>query len=138
MTKVANTYDAREVVAPDSKYRGYTVRLVGDCKQPARYCNDGPRVVRVFYRVVRIPSRRLFQVQLMPGATPQERAWVSRTLHLVPSDFEMYEEAYALKRRSPSGEFYYWSLVMGFPLDDPMMQLELEMMIDQDQDVHAR
>lgn len=112
-----------------SSYDDYSVRLCGDGQHEAFYCGDGPNVMRLFYRIIRVPSQQEFRVRLMPGANDKERVWVERHLHQIPDTFAQFEYL-TRKQRLASGK-YAWSLCCGFYIADPIMQLELEMMIDE-------
>ena len=117
-----------------SKYSNYTCRVAErDSIGSVKYMDsvDDGAMLRVHYFVVRVPSRREFVIRHFHDATEEDRANV-----ICPSkvarDFELWEaQGHAYKYRHSMGH-YYWAVAVGRRVDDPLIQLELEMMIDLD------
>lgn len=122
-----------------SKYADYTVEVdVVDSTSRIWYEDRGPDVLKVHYRVFRIPSRRAFVIRHFAAATATDRGEAEAMAPRIPRLFEAWEGAgRATKRRHPTKGHYYWSVAAGTFIDDPLVQLELEMMIDRGAEVDA-
>lgn len=91
------------------------------------------QVLRVYYRVYRIPSLKLFRVRPFPGATDEDFAHLESMIstNRIARFFRGAElgEAAVRRLRRPDGT-YAFRACFGRMLDDPLAQLELEQMID--------
>lgn len=123
-----------------SKFAGYSVRLGPDRQWPIFFDNAASEdvLVRVFYRVDRIPSKKEFLVRLLGGASSDDRRHVEQLLPEIPRMFEEWESRGSDDRRwIPSRRCWYFAVFVGKPVDDPLVQLELEYMIDTHRGVTA-
>lgn|GEM_PF-3035495 len=122
----------------NAKYASYT--LIVDEKPSAnkvRYEDRGPDVLRVHFQIYRIPSLREFKLMHFVDATESDRARAEAMIPKIPGLFELWErDGIATKQRHSKG-YYYWSLAVGSFVDDPFLQLELEMMIDLNSEMTA-
>lgn len=115
-----------------SKYAGYSVRIAQtDSRAHVKYLDDAAtgELLRVHYVVCRVPSRREFVIRHYHDATPEDRARIVRPEN-VARVFEYWESIGAAHKRRASKGYYWWGAAGGHLVDDPMVQLELEMMID--------
>lgn len=88
----------------------------------------GGRLARFTHNLHRIPSEKRFIVNMFHDATEQDRQFAERTLsnHLM-----LYAQSRDLARRDRRKDgTYVFSIAVGQIVGDPMVQLELEMMID--------
>lgn len=124
--------DEKSFVITTGKYAGYTVEISkNDSPQDIWYEERGPQVLRVHYRVYRIPRSRKFLLKHFSAASAEDRVNAEATLQGIPAFFAGCEvRGKASKWRHPEEGYYYWTFCAGTMLDDPMMQLEFEMMID--------
>ncbi|KAA9134843.1 hypothetical protein [Microbacterium caowuchunii] len=86
--------------------------------------------VRYHYRVFRVPSQQRFTLRHCADATPADRERAERVLASLPAGGWATLAAWGeLQARAGDGApcTYLW---LGSRLDDPLMQLELEMMLD--------
>ncbi len=92
---------------------------------------DTGRWVRYHCRIFRVPSRREFALRHCVDATEHDRRQAEKALMSMPSGgWARFGDRW-LRRRSSHGNYYVWSVFVGRYIDDPLVQLELEMMIDQ-------
>lgn len=133
------TREEKTFTISGGKYAGYTVEVSkNDAKHDIWYEDRGPQVLRVHYRLYRIARSRKFLLKHFETATAEDRANAEATLRDVPRFFAVNEAAgKASKWRHPEEGYYYWTFCAGTMLDDPMLQLEFEMMIDLDSEVTA-
>ncbi|MFJ4175811.1 hypothetical protein [Microbacterium sp. NPDC089696] len=119
-------------VQPRGKYSNYGFEVGGDIDKEGWYePRDGGRVLKIHYRAFRVPSEKKFIVRNYAPSTETERAEAERMLHLLPRIYGHWEQDGRAKRcRHSTTGTYFWSAPCGSFLDDPLMQLELEMMID--------
>lgn len=119
------------------KYAGYSVEVSDrDVSHDIWYEERGVQVLRVHYRLYRIPRSRKFLIKHFASATAEDRSNAEAGLQRVPRFFEIHESlGRASKRRHADEGYYYWTFCAGTLLDDPAVQLELEMMIDGDETV---
>ncbi|WP_100811940.1 MULTISPECIES: hypothetical protein [unclassified Microbacterium] len=114
----------------DKKYRDYTTRIARDATTAAHYVTVDGAAARLHYFIYRVPSRKEFVLRHMAGSTPAERESAERVLALMPDGrWARYRPKCWFKYRTPAGH-YCWRVSLGRFLDDPVVQLELEMMID--------
>lgn len=107
----------------------YTVEIGADKPHQIRYEFDHPNPLRIHYRVYRIPSRKVFLVCNFVGSTGRDRAEVDLHLPQIPAMFASIADR-ARRIRARDGH-WFWTWPFGTPVEDPLVQLELEMMIDQ-------
>lgn len=121
------------------KYADYTFKVGSDIPRDGWYeQRDAGRVLKIHYRAYRVPSKREFGIRHYAWSTETERAEGVRMLHLLPRIFWLWEsDGRARKRRHPDGH-YYWTAPCGSFLDDPLIQLELEMMLGDSSDMLTR
>ena len=121
-------------VRPRGKYANYTVEISDershlDVWHEPRDAN----VLRVHYRVFRIPSQKKFVIKHLANATDADRAEVERVSSKIPRMFSNWEDLDVIKRgRSTKAHYYFWWLSAGTILEDPLVQLEREMRLDND------
>ncbi|WP_223626754.1 hypothetical protein [Microbacterium sp. EST19A] len=119
-------------VRPASRYANYDFEIGNDIPKPGWYEDRNGSVLKIHYRVYRVPSLRKFVLRNYAPSTATERAEAERMLKHMPRLFELWEaDGRARKRRHTKGH-YYWTAPCGSFLDDPLVQLELEMMLDND------
>jgi len=86
------------------------------------------RLARFTYRLFRIPSQKRLVVRHFHDATPEDRQHTEGGMQLQGALF--YQSRHAANRhRRPDGTFAY-HIIGGRFVDDPLVQVELEMMID--------
>jgi hypothetical protein len=91
---------------------------------------DDGTYAKFFYRILRIPSRKEFVLRLCPDTTPQEAEYALKTLNSMPDGgWAIFDPEFWFKRRWAAGH-YSWHIFGGLRIDDPLIQLELELMID--------
>lgn len=126
-----------------TRYTTYTARVGRDSTLPVRYEEAvGGGLVRVHYTLNRIPSRREFVIWNRRDATPEDRGRAQALLPGLPSWFALVErespESIAKLKVSDSGDrVFAFQLAGGRAVDDPLIQLELEMMIECTSEVDA-
>ncbi len=133
---------AFEYVVQDrrSRFYGWTVREGDDLSSKVHYTMNRPGtdLLRVHYRLARVPSRRLFTLRHLRGATHEDRAQARECFHRIPAMFAGLEAKGAARRcLNREGRYWVYSVYLGRPLEDPLVQLELEMMIDLESGVRA-
>lgn len=114
------------------KYADYTFRVEETPSVSKVWYEDrGPNVLRVHYQVFRTPSRREFLLRHFVDATASDRAEAQAMIPKIPRLWERWErDGRARKRRHTTKGYYYWTAPLGTFADDPLVQMELEMMID--------
>lgn len=121
------------IADPGHKYHGWVVRIGPDYDEAPIITEDalGRGLMRVHCLATRIPSKREFVIRPFAGATPDERAQDLAFAGRIHRDFDRAECAGAVGRVL-NRESRYWVYVTwpGTPIEDPLIQLELEMMID--------
>ncbi|MFZ4894654.1 hypothetical protein ACL9RL_09405 [Plantibacter sp. Mn2098] len=85
--------------------------------------------MRTVIRIERIPSRKQFIVYVLQGASAADRRTAEKLAPMLARGWWAYVPDGWFRWRNPDGAYRYWQL-RGELLDDPLMQLELEMMID--------
>jgi len=114
-----------------SKYGDYTVEIGADLSTVCRIEATAHELTRIHYCVYRVPSEKKFVIRHHKDATAEDRQRAERgAINWTRGWWEYYCEARARRRRNPTTGVYYWRWPMGTLLDDPLIQLELEMMID--------
>lgn len=118
-------------VRPRGKYANYEHKVGNDIDRDGWYEHrDGGSVLKVHYRAYRLPSENAFYIRHYRWSSDTERAEAERVLRILPRIWPLWEsDGRARKRRHPDG-YYYWTAPCGTLLDDPLIQLELEMMLD--------
>ncbi|MGN7969324.1 hypothetical protein [Microbacterium sp. 22296] len=111
-------------------YAGYLIEVSPtDSPSNVHYAEAAnAQLVRFTHRIFRIPSQRRFIVRHFHDATAADRAETERTLLLTGELFHRYRHI-ARRTRRPDGTFHF-RMVAGPMVQDPLLQLELEMMID--------
>lgn len=113
------------------KYTDYSTETRGDFGSSSVEVHDETgKLVKYHYRIFRVPSQKLFILKHCVDSTEADRAEAERVLAQMPRGAWPIWEPWADKCRSADGTYYFWRVFMGTFLDDPLMQLELEMMID--------
>ncbi|MFS6529718.1 hypothetical protein V8Z69_07570 [Microbacterium aurugineum] len=126
--------DMSTTVRPRGKYSNYTVEVSDERSHLDVWYEDrGPKVLRVHYRVFRIPSKKKFVIKHLANATAADCAEVERLIPSIPRMFANWEDGGPVKKaRNRDAGYYFWWVSAGSYVDDPIVQLELEMMIDND------
>lgn len=111
----------------------YSVRVGDDDENDAYYStsDDGKTTIRIYYRISRIPSRKEFVVRPLGGATTAEREDLQASLAEIPHLFAYWESRGFVRKTKAVGGYWFWYVYCGRTLDDPLLQLELEAMIDE-------
>ncbi|MDJ1115397.1 hypothetical protein [Microbacterium dauci] len=124
-------------MSASTRYSDYTVTIGEDYKTDCYYTefvNDPSLTIRVFYTVTRIPSRKEFVIKFLRNVTPDERALITKKL--LPraayffSKWERTMRGGIARERVPGSTAWQYRVAMGKAVSDPLVQLELEMMID--------
>lgn len=114
-------------------YSGYEVTIGRDIPNDGWYENRGPDVLKVHFRLYRVPSQKRFVLRNYETSNAAERAEAERILTQAHRLFPQWEaEGRARRRRHSSGR-YYWTAACGSFLDDPLQRLEREEQIDIDE-----
>ncbi|MBP2378847.1 hypothetical protein JOF42_002342 [Microbacterium phyllosphaerae] len=114
------------------KYADYSFEVGNDIARDGWYEHrEGGSVLKIHYRAFRVPSTRKFVIRHYAWATDSERAEAERMLLLLPRIYPTWEADGRARRRRHAEGHYYWTAPCGSFLDDPLIQLELEMMADQ-------
>lgn len=118
------------------KYADYSVVVRQDSVVSVKY-TDGANggIVRAIYDVARIPSRRQFVISMRADATDADRRHLAATLPGIASlasRAESVHPEHVAKRKIAvdGGRIFAFVFTAGLRVDDPLVQLELEMMID--------
>lgn len=117
-----------------AKYRDYEVILGEDFPRDCHYAENavGTNLLRVHFRVTRLPSQKLITVRHLRDATAAERRSVERLIPGMRKSFERWEQINAVRRgryaKNPRCAIFV--AMCGTAVEDPLVQLELEMMID--------
>lgn len=117
------------------KYADYSVHVGADYPKDVYYEYDHPTPLRLHYGVIRVPSRKEFIVRNFRDATARDRTETERELPKIPITFAAVERRIP-RQRMKNGR-WFWAWAFGTPAEDPLVQLELEMMIDLGSDVSA-
>lgn len=128
------------ILDPHCKFYGWTIREGADLSIAPYMDQDvlGRGFLRVHYRVTRTPSKREFVLRHLTGSTIDERARARRVMANVANWFARAEaRGAACQHLNRAGRFWIYSVYAGTPLNDPLIQLELEMMIDLHSEVSA-
>lgn len=119
------------------QYADHTIELRESTQNTAHATVSGDHVVRWTYQVHRIPSERLFVVWVYQGATPKEVESIIRTAEALPrGEWARFPDHWFPGQYTRSGRKYH-KQTRGLVADDPFAQLELEMLIDAESEVHA-
>lgn len=116
--------------AESRKYADYTTRIGADGTFTS-FVEEYPEGwAKFYYRIYRVPSRKEFVLRMAADANTRERTHAEKVLAQMPSGaWAKFDPNSWLKHRAQEG-YWYWKLIGGDNLDDPFVQLELEMMID--------
>lgn len=88
-------------------------------------------VLRVHYRIYRSPSKRTYRLRHLHDATDAERAQAMKDFHNLHELFDSLEAmGHAFRHLNRRDRTWFFVIGMGTPVEDPLIQLELEMMID--------
>lgn len=131
----AASITSRSAVIETGPYAGYRVVVsLSDDPKRVHYAEsvDGGSLLRVHYRVTRIPSRRTFMIHHLAGSTDADRDAAVRRISSIARCFAACEAAGAVRRTRMATDRAKWIFFAfgGQPVADPLVQLELEMMID--------
>lgn len=119
-----------EMSIAETKYQDYTCRIGEDLPGKMFFEEVNGQLVRFYCQFYRVPSRKEFVLRFYAGADVEDRRRGERMLRRMPEWTEFPTETW-FKRRHSAG-YYFWKLVIGRPVENPLVQLELEMMIDLD------
>ena len=120
------------------KYADYTTEIVADSDYPCFIEVQAGMVVRFSGMYSRIPSRKVFRLRMKYDATEKERAIAKRVLELMPAgEWARIPDLWEKRRYGSDGRWCF-SQTRGSFVDDPLVQLELEMMIDDAADVTTK
>jgi hypothetical protein len=126
---------------PGHKYHGWTVRVGEDWPCSPEVAEDllGRGLMRIHCRASRTPSKREFVIRSFSGATEEDRAKQLKLMSRIHRTFEQAEATPGIVQRVLNRAGRYWIYVIwpGSPIEDPLIQLELEMMIDLHSEVSA-
>lgn len=125
---------------PGWQYHGWTVRVGEDMPRQIFYTENraGIELLRVHYRVSRAPAKRQFVMRHLTGATERDRTEAMAHFRQLPWVFERNERRGAADRvLNRAGRFWVYYMYRGTPVEDPLIQLELEMMIDRGSGVRS-
>lgn len=126
--------DMSTTVRPRGKYANYTVEVddIESASDPW-YEDQGSHLLKVHYRVFRIPSKKKLVLRHFAASTAEDRAEAESMLPKLPRAFEIWEGIGKARRKVHTTKRYvYFTVPAGHFVDDPLIQLELEMMIDND------
>lgn len=114
-------------------YAGYTVRIGDEFPRDVFYTDStAGTLMRAHFRVSRVPSRQEFVVRPLRGATAADLAEMTAKIASIRQTFRSAElKGVARRLWKREGQYWFFYVYMGTPCDDPLVQLELEMMIDQ-------
>lgn len=118
------------------KYSDYSIAL-GDEDFPRDCYYDenklGTTLLRVHYRVTRLPSTKMITLRHLRDATTADRERAEAKWEKLRQSFAGWENIGAVRRgryvENPRCAIFV--AMCGTPVEDPLVQLELEMMIDQ-------
>jgi len=118
------------------KYGDYSI-VLGDEDYPRdcyyRENHRGDALLRVHYRVTRLPSKKEITLRHLRDATPADRERAEAEWGKLRQSFAGWEHIGAVRRgkyaQNPRCAIFV--AMCGTPVEDPLVQLELEMMIDQ-------
>ncbi len=122
----------------NTKYDDYTVRVEADLPRDCYYDAaeiDSAITIKISYKVYRIPSRKEFVVRFFRNATDDDRSRLQPDK--TPRCWRAWERQASIARRRHREGHWFWSVAVGHRVDDPLVQLELEMMIDLDSRLEA-
>jgi hypothetical protein len=117
------------------KYADYDVEIREARKSKVRVVVDGDVVMRVHTVVQRIPSEKKFVVLHLIGRTEKERVFGEHYGALLTRG-HWARYGHWFKRRRVNRSYLFEQLV-GLTAADPLVQLELEMLIDATSEVRA-
>ncbi|WP_454113344.1 hypothetical protein [Microbacterium maritypicum] len=126
------------MVKSSAPYADYTVRIGDEYPLDVYYDEDveGDRLLRVHARVSRTPSRKEFVLRPLRGATDADRARLERWADTIRRLFRSCDVAGVPYRKwNRAGQCWIFVIYLGTPVEDPLVQLELEMMIDLDSEI---
>lgn len=111
-------------------YPGYSVDIsIEDSKASVHYdASARGQLTRFTFILFRIPSQKRFLVRFFHDATDEDRKLIESKLHLQGLLF--FHSRHLARRDRRSDGTYAFSIYGGALVDDPLVQLELEMMID--------
>lgn len=113
------------------KHDNYTFRVGNDIPRDGWYeQRSAGRVLKIHYRAYRVPSKHEFVIRHYAWSTDTERKEGERMLHILPRIFWLWESDGRAKKRRHQDGHYFWTAPCGSFLDDPLIQLELEMLIE--------
>lgn len=118
--------------ASTGKYAGYTVEVGEDIFSQQIWFEERPpfSVLRVHYVVTRTPSEKTFRVRHLSGSTEADRQKIEAQLADIPRLFDVFERGGATTRKRRDDGKHYVYTYAGTLVDDPLANLELEMMVD--------
>lgn len=118
------------------KYSDYDVEIKDAARATAHPEVADGVVIRMLCLIRRWPRSRKFQVIVYRGVSPRERALVERWAAGLPlGGWAQFPDLW-FRHRNASGRVYF-SQAQGLRVDDPLVQLELELMIDTTSEVTA-
>lgn len=119
------------------RYADHAVELRESVHNTAHATVSDGQVIRWVFQVHRIPSERLFVIWVYQGTTPDEVDRIIRLAETFPrGEWARYPDHWFAGEYKRSGRKYH-KQTRGLVADDPFAQLELEMLIDAESEVHA-
>lgn len=121
------------VTDPKSRRRGWTVKVGADAPVEVYYDESQTtgELLRVHARISRSPSRREYILRHLRGATDADRADAMKLFPRLYEHFDRWEAAGLTQRwMDRRDRTWYFTARIGMFVEDPLIQLELEMMID--------
>jgi len=122
--------------AERQKYADYEVEIRPAQANHVRVRVENGEVVRFFTRAHRVPSLKKFIVFTYIGATADDVRRTEQWARSLPAGGWARFPDLWFRKRSKSGT-WFWKQEYGHIAPDPLVQLELEMLIDATSEVHA-
>ncbi|MFJ4255176.1 hypothetical protein [Microbacterium sp. NPDC090003] len=125
------------MVKSTAPYADYTVRIGEEFPLDVYYDeNLRGELLRIHHRVSRTPSRREFVVRPLRGATSDDRADIEEEIRNLRRVFRKCDRDGVPSRKwNRAGRFWFFVIYLGSIVNDPLVQLELEMMIDLEHEI---
>lgn len=121
------------ITDPKSPYYGWKVREGADMGREVFYTENREEtcLIRVHYRYAKVPAHKVFTIRHLKGATDEDREIAMKSFEELPEVFRDLERGGKPHRAmNKQGRYWVFSFAMGRRVEDPLIQLELEMMID--------
>lgn len=118
------------------KYADYTVEVRPAQNNRVRVAVIDGEVIRLNCRAHRVPALKKFIVYAYIGADAEDISFAERWARALPRGAWAQFPDLWFRRKSNKGK-WYWSQEVGRVAPDPLVQLELEQIIDMDSEVHV-